>query len=77
MLLDKADAFDTIDYVYVVDNDEVLKGAISIKEVHASNKDANVEEIMKKKLVFSHPLTHQEKNSLSCPLEQDKSNTSC
>jgi len=26
MLLDKADAFDTIDYVYVVDNDEVLKG---------------------------------------------------
>ena len=61
MLLDKADAFDTIDYVYVVDNDEVLKGVISIKEVHASNKDANVEEIMKKKLVFSHPLTHQER----------------
>jgi len=61
MLLDKADAFDTIDYVYVIDNDGVLKGAISIKELHASNKDANVEEVMEKKLVFAHPLTNQER----------------
>jgi len=61
MLLDKADTFDTIDYVYIVDNDEVLKGAISIKELHASKKDVNVEEIMEKKLVFAHPMTHQER----------------
>jgi len=59
--LDKADTFDTIDYVYIVDNDEVLKGAISIKELHASKKDVNVEEIMEKKLVFAHPMTHQER----------------
>jgi len=61
MLLDKADVFDTIDYMYVVDNDEVLKGVISIRELHTSNKDANVEEIMKKKLAFAHPLTHKER----------------
>lgn len=61
MLLDKADAFDTIDYLYVVDDNSLLKGVISIKEFHASNKDANVEEIMKKKLVVAHPLTHQER----------------
>ena len=61
MLLTKADAFETIDYLYVVDDDNVLKGAVSIKELHASEKDANVEEIMKKKLVVAHPLTHQER----------------
>lgn len=61
MLLIKADAFETIDYLYVVDDDNVLKGVVSIKELHASGKDANVEEIMKKKLVVAHPLTHQER----------------
>lgn len=48
MLLIKADAFETIDYLYVVDDDNVLKGVVSIKELHASGKDANVEKIMKK-----------------------------
>jgi magnesium transporter len=33
---------------------------ISIKELHASNKDADVEQIMKKKLVVARPLSHQE-----------------
>jgi magnesium transporter len=61
MLLDEADAFETIDYLYVVDDNSVLKGVISIKELHASNKDATVEEIMKKKLVVARPLTHQER----------------
>ncbi len=61
MLLDKADTFDTIDYLYVVDDNSVLKGVISIKELHASNKDANVEETMKKKFVVARPLTHQER----------------
>lgn len=61
MFLEKAEAFDTIDYVYVVDNNGLLKGVISIKELHASNKDVNVEDIMKKKLIVTHPLTHQER----------------
>ncbi len=61
MVLTKADAYETVDYLYVVDDDNVLKGVVSIKELHASEKDANVEEIMKKKLVVAHPLTHQER----------------
>ncbi|MDH5783507.1 MAG: magnesium transporter [Candidatus Bathyarchaeota archaeon] len=61
MLLTKADAHETIDYLYVVDDNDVLKGIVSIKELHASEKDANVEEVMKKKLVVAHPLTHQER----------------
>jgi len=61
MLLDKANKFDTIDYVYVVDDNNVLKGVVSIKELHASNKESSVEEVMRKKLVVAHPLTHQER----------------
>ena len=61
MLLTTADAFETIDYVYVVDDDDVLRGVISIKEFYASAKDATVEAIMQKKLVVAHPLTHQER----------------
>lgn len=61
MLLDKANEFDTIDYVYVVGDNSVLKGVISIRELHASEKEASVEETMKKELVVAHPLTHQER----------------
>ncbi|MCW3982234.1 MAG: magnesium transporter [Candidatus Bathyarchaeota archaeon] len=61
MLLDKANRFDAIDYVYVVDDNNVLKGVISIKELHASNEDADVEQIMNKKLVVARPLSHQER----------------
>jgi len=61
MLLDKANEFDIIDYVYVVDDNSVLKGVVSIRELYASNKEANVEEIMKKELVVARPLTHQER----------------
>jgi magnesium transporter len=61
MLLDKANEFDIIDYVYVVDDNSVLKGVVSIRELYASNKEANVEEIMKKELVVARPLTHKER----------------
>ena len=62
MLLTNTDAFETIEYVYVVDDANVLKGVISIKEFYACAKDATVEAIMQKKLVVAHPLTHQERN---------------
>lgn len=61
MLTEKADTFDTIDYVYIVNDNLVLQGAISIKEIHSSKKDANAEDIMKRDLVVAHPLTHQER----------------
>ena len=61
MLTEKAKDFETIDYVYVVDENEVLLGVASIKEIHSSTKDANIEDLMTKKLVFVHLLTHQER----------------
>jgi len=61
MLLDKANEFDTIDYVYVIDSNSVLKGVVSIKELYAFNREVNVEEVMRKKLVVARSLTHQER----------------
>jgi magnesium transporter len=61
MLTEKAKDFETIDYVYVVDENEVLLGVASIKEIHSSTKDANIEELMKRKIVSVHLLTHQER----------------
>jgi len=61
MLQEKADAFDIIDYLYIVDDTDVLKGVISIKELHKAAKNATVEEVMKTKLVVAYPRTHQER----------------
>lgn len=62
LLLEKAKTFDTIDYVYVVDKDNVLHGVVSIKETHSvPEKDVGVEEIMRKDLVVAHPSTPQER----------------
>ena len=38
MLTKKANDFETIDYVYVIDKDNVLQGVISIKETQSSKK---------------------------------------
>ena len=61
ILTEKANDFETIDYVYVIDEDNVLKGVISIKEIHSAKKDTLIEDLMTKKLVFAHPLTDQER----------------
>jgi magnesium transporter len=61
MLTENAKDFETIDYIYVVDENEVLVGVASIKEIHSSTKDARIEDLMTKKLVSVSPLTHQER----------------
>ena len=61
ILTERARDFETIDYVYVVDENEVLLGVASIKEIHSSSKDARIEDIMTRKLVSVHALTHQER----------------
>jgi len=49
MLVKKARTFDTLDYVYVTDEYDVLHGVISIKEILGiSRKDVKIEEVMKK-----------------------------
>ncbi|MDI6806942.1 MAG: magnesium transporter [Candidatus Aenigmarchaeota archaeon] len=62
MFLKKAKTFDVIDYVYVVDKNDVLQGVISIKEIiGASERNVKVEEVMKRDVIVVHPLTHQER----------------
>lgn len=62
LLSEKAESFDTIDYVYVVDRDNVLRGVVSIKEIHSiPEKDVSVEQLMKRDVVVAHPSTLQER----------------
>jgi len=60
-LVEKAKTFDTLDYVYVTDKDNVIRGVVSIKEILGiSRKDVKVEEVMKEDLIVAHPSTPQE-----------------
>lgn len=62
-ILDKKTVdFVSIDYIYIVDENRVLLGVISIKEVFkVINKSVRVEEVMKKSLSVVYPGTHQER----------------
>lgn len=64
MLLKKTGEFETINYVYIVDVDQKLKGVISIKEIFRSPKETILSEIMKTKLVRVRPRTDQERVAL-------------
>jgi magnesium transporter len=59
-LLKTAKNFKTLDYVYVIDEENVLKGVASIKEILQSPKNLKIEKVMKRKLVVAHSLMHQE-----------------
>lgn len=61
MLSLKAGTFETIDYIYVVDENNSLRGVISIKEIFSIRKDAKVEDAMRKDLVMVEPSTDQER----------------
>jgi len=60
-LLHKAKIYATLDYIYVTDRNDVLRGVISIRQVFDLPKDVKVEEVMKKDLIHVHPHTHQER----------------
>jgi len=61
MLSHEANKFDTIDYVYVIDKNRVLRGVISIKKVFCSKPTVRVENVMDKKLIVAHRDTNQRK----------------
>ncbi|KON33897.1 MAG: hypothetical protein AC479_02850 [miscellaneous Crenarchaeota group-6 archaeon AD8-1] len=61
MLTKEANNFETMDYIYVVNEENILKGILSIREIHSSKKDRNVEELMTTEYVYAHPSTHQER----------------
>lgn len=49
-----ASEYDTIDYIYVVNDNSHLKGVISIKKVFSAKTDTLVENIMDKKIIYAH-----------------------
>ena len=62
MLMQKGRSFENLDYVYVVDRDNVLQGVVSIRELlSVSDKNVNIEEVMRKTFVVVHPSTKQER----------------
>lgn len=61
-LLKTARNLETIDYVYVVNSKNELRGVVSVREIlQVPNKLIKIEKIMKKKLIYAHSLTHQER----------------
>lgn len=65
MLDQNSSRYETINYLYVVDQHHHLHGVFSIKELLAArNKRKRVETIMKKNIVTVHPHTDQERAAL-------------
>jgi magnesium transporter len=64
LLTKRTKDFETINYVYVVDADQSLKGVLSVKEVFRAPKSKPVRELMVTKLVTVRPTTHRERAAL-------------
>lgn len=60
MLVEKVKDFETINYIYVLDDAQKLVGAISVREVFRVPKNTFVKDVMEKDLVTIHPQAHQE-----------------
>lgn len=61
LLLSHIHSFESIHYIYVVDEVKVLKGVLSIKELFRLPKKKLVREAMKKHIISAHEHTHQER----------------
>jgi magnesium transporter len=64
LLLRKIRDIETINYIYVINDQNKLLGVVSIKELFCKPKETKVDQIMEEKLVFAHPHTHQERVAL-------------
>ena len=53
--------FETLNYIYVVDNEQKLIGVFSIKELFLKPKDKKAKEIMKTNIIKAHPGSAQER----------------
>lgn len=61
LLIKRAKSLDSINYVYVLDDNKSLKGILSIKEVFGAKSDALVKDIMVTNIIKVRPYTDQEK----------------
>ncbi len=64
-VLSKASNFETINYIYVVNKNNCLKGVISLKELLQANESRVVEKIMITKLITLRAGSHKEKAALA------------
>ena len=64
LLLEKINDFESIDYIYIVDNNNILLGVVSIKDVFRSHKSTHVEKIMSQQIISVHAHTDQERVAL-------------
>ena len=65
-LRSKITDLDTLNYIYIVDSSQVLKGVISIKELYQAHKidpKSPISNFTRKKLIVAHPHSNQEKIS--------------
>lgn len=58
-LIGEAKTLETLNYIYVVNEDGMLLGVFSIKELFRQPKTAHVREIMRRDLVTVFPKTHE------------------
>jgi magnesium transporter len=61
---EKPDQFDSVNYIYIVNRDNVLRGVVSIKEVFRNSGEARLGDIMKTDLVVAREHSPQEKAAL-------------
>jgi magnesium transporter len=61
LLEENAVNYQTIDYIYIVDNENRLLGVASIRDVYGADKKATMGEIMTTNLVYVRPSTDQER----------------
>ena len=64
LLLEKTAKFATVNYIYIVDTENILRGVVSIKEVFRSPKTTPVITVMSKDVVSVRRHTHQERAAL-------------
>jgi len=63
-LFEKMEEFETINYIYVVNQDKKLLGVFSVKEVFRKPEENKVEEIMQTEVIKARPYTDQERIAL-------------
>jgi magnesium transporter len=63
-LFQQANQFETLNYIYVIDQEEKLIGVFSIKDVFRQTKQTLVKQIMEEKVIKARPHTDQERIAL-------------
>jgi magnesium transporter len=60
LILNRANEFESINYIYVIDDNNKLKGVVPIKKLFKEPKNKAISHYITKKLITVHPHTHQE-----------------